>query len=211
MVHCGRGFSPAIRGGRGRRQAGRLTYMAAEGAAGGRGGRAARYPPLSALVISAIAASSAVVVLAVVHSVRTPHLPKILFPRCRVVAADAAVPVTGGRPGCVCVCGLFVSFCPLCVRRRTTTRCRGRGRCWATTWSRRHGTRSRTPRAGRRRAPRCGARRPSPASHRSRIHLGRPTRRRRRRRRRVNSGVSARPTSRRSTGTWRRGAGRGEA
>ncbi|CAD6272899.1 unnamed protein product [Miscanthus lutarioriparius] len=42
--------------------------MAAEGAAGGRGGRAARYPPLSALVVSAIAAASAVIVLAVIHS-----------------------------------------------------------------------------------------------------------------------------------------------
>nr|ACG43398.1 lipopolysaccharide-modifying protein [Zea mays] len=40
--------------------------MAAEGA-GGRG-RAMRYPPLSALVVSAIAAFSAVIVLAVVHS-----------------------------------------------------------------------------------------------------------------------------------------------
>jgi hypothetical protein len=44
------------------------TYMAAEGA-GGRG-RAMRYPPLSALVVSAIAAFSAVIVLAVVHSVQ---------------------------------------------------------------------------------------------------------------------------------------------
>jgi len=39
---------------------------AAEG--GGRG-RGARYPPLSALVVSAIAAFSAVIVLAVIHSV----------------------------------------------------------------------------------------------------------------------------------------------
>ena len=38
---------------------------AAEG--GGRG-RGARYPPLSALVVSAIAAFSAVIVLAVIHS-----------------------------------------------------------------------------------------------------------------------------------------------
>jgi hypothetical protein len=42
---------------------------AAEGGAGGGRGRGARYPPLSALVVSAIAAFSAVIVLAVIHSV----------------------------------------------------------------------------------------------------------------------------------------------
>lgn len=46
------------------------TYMAADGAGAGRGGRAPRSPPLSALIVSAIAASSAVIVLAVVHSVQ---------------------------------------------------------------------------------------------------------------------------------------------
>ncbi|RLN28541.1 protein O-glucosyltransferase 1 [Panicum miliaceum] len=41
---------------------------AAEGGGGGGRGRCARYPPLSALVVSAIAAFSAVIVLAVIHS-----------------------------------------------------------------------------------------------------------------------------------------------
>ncbi|CAN6349718.1 unnamed protein product [Urochloa humidicola] len=47
-----------------------MAYMAAAegGGAGGGRGRGARYPPLSALVVSAIAAFSAVIVLAVVHS-----------------------------------------------------------------------------------------------------------------------------------------------
>ncbi|RCV15185.1 hypothetical protein SETIT_3G037800v2 [Setaria italica] len=43
-------------------------YVPAEGGGAGGRGRGARYPPLSALVVSAIAAFSAVIVLAVVHS-----------------------------------------------------------------------------------------------------------------------------------------------
>ena len=40
-----------------------------EGAGGGRAARVGRYPPLASLVVSTIAAFSAVIVIAVLHSV----------------------------------------------------------------------------------------------------------------------------------------------
>jgi protein glucosyltransferase len=53
------------------------SYVPAEGGGAGGRGRGARYPPLSALVVSAIAAFSAVIVLAVVHSViNTVHVDR---------------------------------------------------------------------------------------------------------------------------------------
>jgi hypothetical protein len=48
-----------------------------EGGGGGRAARAGRYPPLASLVVSTIAAFSAVIVIAVLHSVCSAVHPSI--------------------------------------------------------------------------------------------------------------------------------------
>lgn len=55
-----------------------------EGGGGGRAARAGRYPPLASLVVSTIAAFSAVIVIAVIHSVWPGPLFLRFLDSCRI-------------------------------------------------------------------------------------------------------------------------------